>query len=86
MKCDSGPPFQITGNDSPRVTITNYSEPALNGTVAFLECPLGLVLSRQDNKTVCNAQGEWEPDPSEVNCYTSQDIMGDFCHCFYCTY
>ena len=69
----------MTGNDSSRVTSINYSEPALNGTVASLGCPPGLILSRSNNETVCNEKGEWEPDPSIVECYTSEDFpRGDF--------
>lgn len=74
VKCEL--PFRVPGKDSPRVT---YSEPALNGTVASLECPPGLVLSGLD-KVECNQQGEWEPDPNELNCYVSEDFSrgGDF--------
>ena len=53
--------------------VTGYKQPAIEGTVITLSCPDGLILTGPTMYT-CMGNGEWEPDPREVECkgmYTS---------------
>jgi hypothetical protein len=42
-------------------------DPALEGTVLSFDCPPQQVLTGP-NTTTCMGNGEWEPDPREVEC------------------
>ena len=37
------------------------------GTIADLSCPSGMI-PNGTNTTVCTGNGEWEPDPKDVQC------------------
>jgi hypothetical protein len=58
-------PFQDV--DSNSVIIEDYMDPALEGTVLSFGCPHQYVLIGP-NTTMCMGNGEWEPDPREVEC------------------
>ena len=63
-----GHPFQDrvpVDNDS--VMIGGYMDPSLEGAVLFFDCPPQHVLIGP-NTTTCMGNGEWEPDPREVEC------------------
>ena len=45
----------------------NESEPVMEGTTVNYTCPAGMVLSGPNSST-CTENGEWEPDPMEVEC------------------
>ncbi|MCG8626758.1 MAG: CCP domain-containing protein, partial [Proteobacteria bacterium] len=63
-----GHPFQDRvpiDNDS--VMIRGYMDPSLEGAVLFFNCPPQHVLIGP-NTTTCMGNGEWEPDPREVEC------------------
>ena len=47
--------------------ITGYVEPAMEGATVTFECPPQYVLTGP-NTTTCMRNGEWEPDPGEVEC------------------
>jgi hypothetical protein len=64
-ECDS--PIRLLSEESKRRVIADYSHPALEGTNVSLSCPPGLVLTGP-NASVCMENGEWEPDPSQVQC------------------
>ena len=49
------------------LNITGYSQPALVGSNATFSCPLGLEQTGPKSST-CMENGEWEPDPREVEC------------------
>ena len=64
-KC-SYPELQING--SIRMKIEGSAGiPALEGTNITFSCPLDLVLTGPNSST-CMENGEWEPDPREVEC------------------
>ena len=47
--------------------ITGYVEPAMEGATVTFECPPQYVITGP-NTTTCMGNGEWEPDPREVEC------------------
>ena len=47
--------------------ISDSSLPAVEGTVVFLTCPSGQVLTGP-NMTVCMGNRGWEPNPKEAQC------------------
>ena len=47
--------------------IVDYDDPALEGDSITFICPTGAILSGPNSST-CMGNGEWEPDPREVNC------------------
>ena len=63
MTC--GHPFQDIDNDS--VIIEGYTDPSFEGAVLFFDCPPHYVLFGH-NTTTCMGNGEWEPDPRDVEC------------------
>ena len=46
---------------------TGYTNPALEGSSVNFSCPSELVLIGPRSST-CMRNGEWEPDPREVEC------------------
>ena len=64
-KCAS--PIRSLNDDSKRLVIADYSHPAIEGTNVSFSCPPGLVLTGPST-SMCMGNGEWEPDPSQVNC------------------
>ena len=44
-----------------------YEDPALEGDVITFTCSPGQLLNGTDTST-CMRNGEWEPDPGEVDC------------------
>ena len=48
-------------------TVTGYKDLAVEGANVTFACPPGLVLTGP-NTTTCMGNGEWEPNPMEVNC------------------
>ena len=63
------PLLQILAEDNKQVVITDYNNPALVGTNATFTCnsSSGLVFTGF-NTTTCMENGEWEPDPREIDC------------------
>ena len=53
--------------DNDNIIVTDYVAPAVEGTIVTVECPPRYVLIGP-NGTTCMGNGEWEPDPSEVEC------------------
>jgi hypothetical protein len=45
----------------------DYLDPALEGQAIIFICPLGQTLNGSNSST-CMGNGEWEPDPGEVEC------------------
>jgi hypothetical protein len=54
-------------NDNDIVIITGFEDPALDGEAITLTCPPGWILNGSSSST-CTRNGEWEPDPRDVNC------------------
>lgn len=51
-----------------QLVITDYSSPAIEGTVALFSCSrLGYELTGPRSAT-CTRNGEWVPDPRQVQC------------------
>ena len=63
-KC--GYPAKSDFEDS-SVRITDYQPPMLEGSNLTLSCCSGLELVGS-NTTTCMGNGEWEPDPRQVEC------------------
>ena len=61
-KCDD--PSKLIHND---VIIVGYEDPALEGENITFTCPTGAILTGPNTST-CVENGEWEPDPREVEC------------------
>jgi hypothetical protein len=59
---------QLIGQDHDNIRVIGYSAPALEGTSVILECISPYLVHRGPNITTCMENGEWEPDPREVNC------------------
>jgi hypothetical protein len=65
-----GHPFQdkiSVDNAYDSAIIEGYVDPALEGTVLSFDCPPQYVIIGP-NTTTCMGNGEWEPDPREVEC------------------
>ena len=45
----------------------DYVDPALEGQNITFVCPTGQILNGS-NSSMCMGNGEWEPDPREVEC------------------
>ena len=61
-KCDD--PLMLIHND---VIVMAYEDPALEGESITFTCPTGAILIGP-NSSICARNGEWEPDPREVEC------------------
>jgi hypothetical protein len=63
-----GHPFQDKISvDNDAIVIEGYMDPALEGTVVSFDCsPQNVLIG--PNTTMCMGNGEWEPDPREVEC------------------
>ena len=49
------------------VIVDGYEDPALEGENVMFSCPSELATIGRNSAT-CMGNGEWEPDPREVNC------------------
>ena len=54
-------------SSSLRHEFVSYHDPAVEGTSAYFICPLGQLLTGP-NISTCVGNGEWEPDPRELEC------------------
>ena len=54
-----------------------YREPAVEGSKIFLICPTELELVGTRTST-CAANGQWKPDPREVNCKGESLYMSQY--------
>ena len=76
-KCSN--PMVLANND---IRVMDYEGPAIAGDYITFTCPSGLVLNGS-NSSMCVENGEWEPDPREVNCISElyMTIVGTYCKC-----
>ena len=61
-KCDD--PLMLIHSD---VIVMGYEDPSLEGENVTFTCPTGAILTGPNSST-CVENGEWEPDPREVEC------------------
>ena len=52
-----------------------YVDPALEGQTIIFICPPGQTLNGS-NSSICMGNGEWEPDPGEVECISEMGTTG----------
>ena len=52
-----------------------YTDPALEGQTIIFICPHGQTLNGSNSST-CMGNGEWEPDPGEVECIGGMETTG----------
>ena len=62
----------LTDKSSNPMELTNalavgYVDPALEGQTITFTCPPGQILN-ECRSSMCMGNGEWEPDPQEVQC------------------
>ena len=57
------------------IIIMGYMDPAMEGATVTLVCPPQYALIGP-NTTMCTGNGEWEPNPMEVEC------KGTYCNGF----
>ena len=50
-----------------KILTIDYINPALEGQIITYACPPGQILNGS-NMSTCMRNGEWEPDPREVQC------------------
>ena len=60
-------PEHLTMTDD-RVRVVLDNDSALVGTNATFECLSGLAFSGPSYISTCMENGEWEPDPSQIEC------------------
>ena len=53
--------------DQSSVVSSDYTNQSLEGSTVNFTCPPGFILIGP-NMSTCMGNGEWEPDPREVNC------------------
>ena len=70
--------------DNPVRVVTEYSDPALEGTTVMFSCPTGLTLTGSNSST-CMEGGEWEPDLKETKCKGGYVAIGSYSLKFYQT-
>ena len=63
-------PEDIVNNS---VSIFSYTEPAVEGTTVTFHCPPGAVLDGANSST-CTENGEWEPLPREIYCFSMPEL------------
>ena len=51
----------------PIVTVTGPDSPSVEGQFITYTCPPGFIQTGP-NASVCMGNGEWEPDPGQVEC------------------
>ena len=56
------------GQAQDNIRVIGYSDPALEGTTITLECSSPNLVLIGSNTTTCMGNGEWEPDPRDMNC------------------
>ena len=61
-KCDD--PSMLIHND---VIVVGYEDPTLEEENITFTCPTGAILTGPNSST-CVENGEWEPDPRELEC------------------
>ena len=54
-------------NSSDTIMMIGYKDPAMEGTTVIFYCPPQYILTGP-NTITCMGNGEWEPDPREVEC------------------
>ena len=72
MICTNQHSIATAGKCSNPMKLTNalaldYVDPALEGQTITFTCPAGQTLNGSNSST-CMGNGEWEPDPREVEC------------------
>ena len=66
VTCDH--PFRDReSGDDESITIIVYMDPVTEGTTIIFQCPPQHMFVGP-NTTTCMENGEWEPDPGEVEC------------------
>ena len=74
-----GHPFRDRTSGDLLILMIGCMDPAMEGATVTLVCPPQYALIGP-NTTTCMGNGEWEPDPREVEC------KGRYCKCFvWCT-
>ena len=53
---------------SDSIIVTDYFGPAMEGTTVTFQCQCPEYVLIGPNTTTCIGNGEWEPDPREVEC------------------
>ena len=64
VTCDH-PPTQLLHD--PIVMVTEFDIPKVEGQFITYTCPSGFVLTGP-RVSVCTGNGEWEPDPGQLDC------------------
>ena len=57
----------------PVIVVTEPDNPPVEGQFITYTCPPGFILTGP-NASACTGNGEWEPDPEQVDC------IGDYGH------
>ena len=61
------------------ITVTGYREPGMRGANVTYNCPSGMTLTGPRRST-CTGNGEWEPDPREVECKGEKHNLSNSIH------
>ena len=61
------------------IRVMGYEDPAFEGNRVIFTCLSGLMLNGSNSST-CMGNGEWEPDPREVDCISEvHGTTGEYC-------
>ena len=61
------------------VRVMGYEDPAFEGSRVAFTCLSGLILNGSNSSTYMG-NGEWEPDPKEVDCISKAHVTtGEYC-------
>ena len=55
------------------VVVIESDSPPIKGQLITYTCPPGFILTGP-NASVCMGNGEWEPDPSQMNCRGNKSL------------
>jgi hypothetical protein len=66
VSVDCGNPAINMTNEN-NITVVGYRKPAVEGNTIYFICPPELDLAGSRTST-CSADGQWKPDPGEVEC------------------
>ena len=60
--------------DLTNALVLGYMDPVLEGQIITYTCPTGWTLNGSNSST-CMRNGEWEPDPREVECLSGMGTI-----------
>ena len=78
--------LHLLSEENKSLVIANYSYPAIEGTIAVFSCSSSGYMLTGPSTVTCMGNGEWVPDPREVQCEGSIGPALIQCLCMHFVY